>query len=159
MDIRAKSDLGQPIVASKPDSLHAQIYREIAAKAWANLAEAQGQRPEPPKLEVTAGKDALKIAFPGQSPFELAAEMLRVMSPSAEVQGHSPDQRVTVAKKRHVKISELKPVGHYAVKIVFDDGHDTGLYAWPYLELLGREKDKRWAEYLAELKAKGLSRG
>ena len=85
--------------------------------------------------------------------------MLRVMSPSAEVQGHSPDQRVTVGSKRKVKIKELKPVGNYAVRIVFDDGHDTGLYAWSYLQILDSERDKRWAEYLAALAQKGLDRG
>ena len=77
----------------------------------------------------------------------------------APVQGHSPEQRVTVGKKRSVKIKDLVPVGNYAVKIVFDDGHDTGLYTWSYLSLLGREKDKRWAQYLKELDAKGLDRG
>ena len=81
------------------------------------------------------------------------------MSPSAEVQGHSPEQRVTVGKKKNVKIKELKPVGNYAVRIVFDDGHDTGLYAWSYLQTLDRERDKRWAEYLSSLAQKGLSRG
>ena len=85
------------------------------------------------------------------------AEMLRVMSPSAEVQGHSAAERVTVGKKRNVKIKELKPFGNYAVKIVFDDGHDTGLFSWGYLETLGREKEKRWAQYLKELEAKGLT--
>ena len=90
---------------------------------------------------------------------ELSAEMLRVMSPSAEVQGHSPDQRVTVAKKRNVKIRDLQPVGNYAVKIAFDDGHDTGLFTWSYLQLLGREKDQRWSAYLRDMEQKGLSRG
>jgi ATP-binding protein involved in chromosome partitioning len=85
--------------------------------------------------------------------------MLRVMSPSAEVQGHSPDQRVTVGRKRNVKIKELRPVGNYAVRIVFDDGHDTGLYAWSYLQTLDQEREKRWAEYLSALAVKGLSRG
>jgi DUF971 family protein len=66
---------------------------------------------------------------------------------------------VTVARKRNVHIKELIPVGNYAVKIVFDDGHSTGLYAWNYLELLAREKEQRWTEYLAELERKGLSRG
>ena len=97
--------------------------------------------------------------FEGGEPFTLTAEMLRVMSPSAEVQGHSPEQRVTVGWKRSVKIKELRPVGNYAVRIVFDDGHDTGLYAWPYLQTLHDERDKRWAEYLSALAVKGLSRG
>jgi ATP-binding protein involved in chromosome partitioning len=74
------------------------------------------------------------------------------------VQGHSAEQRVTVGGKRNVKIRELRPVGNYAVRVVFDDGHDTGLFTWPYLAELYREKDRRWAEYLAEVKAKGLKR-
>ena len=88
----------------------------------------------------------------------LPAEMLRVMSPSAEVQGHTPSQRVTVGGKRHVTIGDLRPVGSYAVRIVFSDGHDTGLFSWEYLEELGREKEQRWADYEAELADKGLSR-
>ena len=159
MDIRAKSDEGQPIVATSPDSPHAQIYREIAARAWEELQSALGHRVKPPRLEVSGDRASLAVAFEDRKPFTLSAEMLRVMSPSAEVQGHSPDQRVTVARKRNVKIKELKPVGNYAVRIVFDDGHDTGLYAWSYLDLLDRERDKRWAEHLAALAQKGLDRG
>lgn len=159
MDIRAKSDAGQPIVASKPDSLHAQIFREISARAWAELESAQGSRTKPPKLEISDAKDVLRVIFEGRDSIELSSEMLRVMSPSAEVQGHSPEQRVTVGRKRTVKIKDLRPVGNYAVKIVFDDGHDTGLYAWSYLQLLGTEKEQRWAQYLKELETKGLSRG
>jgi ATP-binding protein involved in chromosome partitioning len=159
VDIRANSDLGQPIVAAKPDSVHAQIFRDIAARAWSELEAARGSRVKPPHVEISEAKDALKVTFEGRPPIELSAEMLRVMSPSAEVQGHSPDQRVTVARKRNVKITELRPVGNYAVKIVFDDGHDTGLYAWSYLELLDAEKETRWAEYLRALEKKGLTRG
>jgi ATP-binding protein involved in chromosome partitioning len=159
MDIRATSDEGQPIVASSPDSAHAQIYRDIATKAWSELQGSSGARLLPPKIEISAGGAELVIAFEGEKPFTLSAEMLRVMSPSAEVQGHSPEQRVTVGKKRNVKIKDLKPVGNYAVRIVFDDGHDTGLYAWSYLQTLDRERDKRWAEYLSALAQKGLSRG
>jgi ATP-binding protein involved in chromosome partitioning len=108
---------------------------------------------------VNSAGDVLNVAFDGGATYQLSAEMLRVMSPSAEVQGHSPDQRVTLGKKRNVKIKELLPVGNYAVKIAFDDSHNTGLYAWSYLEQLGREKDARWAEYLAALEQKGLTRG
>jgi ATP-binding protein involved in chromosome partitioning len=159
MDIRAKSDEGRPIVATSPDSPHAQIYRDIASKAWAQLKDSSGGRVEPPKLEIVAGGSELSVAFPGDAPFTLSSEMLRVMSPSAEVQGHSPDQRVTVAGKRRVKVKDLRPVGNYAVRIVFDDGHDTGLYAWSYLRILAREREKRWAEYLTSLAQKGLDRG
>lgn len=159
MEIRSRSDSGQPVVATNPDSPHAQIYRDIAAKAWTELESARGARINPPKLELAPNRDALKVTFEDGESHELTAEMLRVMSPSAEVQGHSPDQRVTVARKRHVKISDLQPVGNYAVRIVFDDGHDTGLYTWGYLRTLGREKEIRWAAYLRELEEKGLTRG
>ncbi|MFM9940747.1 MAG: P-loop NTPase [Hyphomicrobiaceae bacterium] len=159
LDIRVQSDSGKPITATAPDSIHAGIYRELAAKAWAELEAAQGGRVKPPKLTPNANRDALGIEFEGQRPFELTAEMLRVMSPSAEVQGHSPEQRVTVGKKRNVKIRDLQPIGNYAVKIIFDDGHETGLFTWSYLTLLGKEKETRWATYLKELEQKGLSRG
>jgi ATP-binding protein involved in chromosome partitioning len=158
-DIRSTSDEGRPIVATQPDSPHAQAYRDIAVKAWNELQATTGAREKPPRLTVSPGQTELEVAFEGARPFQLSAEMLRVMSPSAEVQGHSPEQRVTVGGKRNVKIRELKPVGNYAVRIVFDDGHDTGLYAWSYLQTLDRERDKRWAEYLSSLAQKGLNRG
>jgi ATP-binding protein involved in chromosome partitioning len=159
IEIRARSDAGQPIVATKPDSPHAQIYRELAAKAWSELEKSKGQRVLPPQLLITENGAQLQVVFEGQPAFLLSAEMLRVMSPSAEVQGHSPDQRVTVGKKRNVKIKNLEPVGNYASRIAFDDGHNTGLFTWSYLQLLNRERDMRWAQYLKELEAKGLSRG
>jgi len=158
MEIRSRSDSGQPIVATEPDGPHARIFREIAARVWAEIDGGRKGGAQPPSLTVSPPGDSLLAIFPGGERHEITAEMLRVMSPSAEVQGHSPDQRVTVAGKRNVRIKELRPVGNYAVRIVFDDGHDTGLYAWSYLALLGREKEKRWAEHLAELAAKGLSR-
>jgi ATP-binding protein involved in chromosome partitioning len=157
MDIRAKSDEGRPVVASAPDSPHAQIYRELAQKAWAEL-QGTSQKLEPPKLDTASGGRELVVTFNGAKPFTLSAEVLRVMSPSAEVQGHSPSQRVTVARKKNVAIKDLKPVGNYAVRIGFDDGHDTGLFTWSYLQTLDREREKRWAEYLSALAQKGLSR-
>ena len=159
IDIRTNSDVGRPVTATQPDSVHAQIYREIAAKVWAEVLAASGKGVAPPKLSANTAGDVLTVAFQDGETYTLSAEMLRVMSPSAEVQGHSADQRVTLGKKRNVKIKELTPVGNYAVRIAFDDGHNTGLYAWTYLETLGREKDARWAEYLAELEKKGLTRG
>jgi ATP-binding protein involved in chromosome partitioning len=158
IDIRERSDAGQPIVASSPDSPHAAAYRAIAARAWEQVEANADRGLKPPSLEISADRSALAVTFDGDRPFELTAEMLRVMSPSAEVQGHSPDQRVTVPRKRRVKIKELKPVGNYAARIVFDDGHDTGLYSWSYLRTLGAERDQRWAEYLSSLAQKGLSR-
>ena len=158
IDIRVRSDAGQPITATEPDGLHAQIYRELAAKAWSELEASQGQRVQPPILEIDNNGAALSVMFAGRPTYRLPAEMLRVMSPSAEVQGHSAAQRVTVGGKQSVKIADLQPVGNYASRIVFDDGHNTGLFTWNYLELLHRDHDALWAAYLADLKTKGLSR-
>ena len=112
----------------------------------------------PTELRVSKDRRLLTVSFPADERFELPAEMLRVLSPSAEVQGHSPEQRVTVPGKREVAISRIEPVGTYAVRIVFDDGHDTGIFSWGYLHELGHEKEARWQAYLDELAAKGLAR-
>jgi ATP-binding protein involved in chromosome partitioning len=159
MEVRLRSDTGQPITATLPDSAHAQIFREIAKRTWAELEQARQIAVRPPRLEITDKGAGLTVEFACGPTYELSAELLRVMSPSAEVQGHSPEQRVTVGGKRNVKIRELRPVGNYAIRIAFDDGHDTGLFSWTYLQQLGREKDKRWGQYLEELGKKGLSRG
>lgn len=158
MAIRETSDNGQPVTATDPESQHANIFRDLAAKAWTEVERARGTLTPPPVLDVAGGGSVLKAAFPDGRTFEFPAEMLRVMSPSAEVQGHSPEQRITVARKKGVKISALKPVGNYATRIQFDDGHNTGLFTWSYLHLLGREKEQRWTGYLEELAAKGLTR-
>ena len=158
MLIRETSDTGRPLTVAEPDSVQAGIFREIAAAAWSRVESAKGTLTPPPVLEVMQGGVALKAAFPDGRTFELPAEMLRVLSPSAEVQGHSPEQRITVPGKKTVKIGELKPIGNYATRIMFDDGHSTGLYTWGYLHRLGREKDELWAGYLKELAAKGLTR-
>ncbi|MGI9404325.1 MAG: P-loop NTPase [Hyphomicrobium sp.] len=159
MEIRARSDSGQPIAATEPNSAHAQIFKEIAGKAWAELDGAEGAVVSAPRLGIGPDGATLTVAFENGPNYELSAEFLRVLSPSAEVQGHSPEQRVTVSGKRNVKITDLRPVGNYAMRIVFDDGHDTGLYTWTYLGQLGREKEQRWTEYLADLDRKGLGRG
>lgn len=113
----------------------------------------------PTELRVSKDRKLLTITYPGHEPIELTAEMLRVLSPSAEVQGHSPEQRVTVPGKKNVAILKIEPVGNYAVRIAFDDMHDTGIFTWNYLRELGEEKEERWQGYLAELADKGLSRG
>ena len=113
----------------------------------------------PTEIKLAAGKRALTIAFDDGSSFEIPAELLRVMSPSAEVQGHSPEQRVTVGNKRTVGIRDVRAIGNYAVQIVFDDGHDTGFYRWAYLHDLGRRESEHWQRYLDDLAAKGLGRG
>src|SRR5690606_34157867 len=96
--------------------------------------------------------------FDGGETHALAAEYLRVRSPSAEVQGHTPEQRVTVPGKRNVAILEVQPVGNYAVRLVFDDLHSTGIFTWDYLIELGRNRARHWQDYLDELAAKGFSR-
>jgi DUF971 family protein len=114
--------------------------------------------PWPTELRLDKDKRVLTVAFDDGQSFALPAELLRVLSPSAEVQGHSPEQRVTVPGKRHVGIARIEPVGNYAVRIVFTDGHDTGLFVWEYLRGLGEHKEERWQDYLKELSAKRLSR-
>ncbi len=116
--------------------------------------------PEVWPLELRLRKDRrhLIISFDNGESFELSAEYLRVRSPSAEVQGHSPDERKTVAGKKAVAILEIQPVGNYAVRLVFDDLHSTGIYSWGYLRELGLGHEASWRDYLDELAAKGLSR-
>ncbi len=101
---------------------------------------------------------SLHVAFEDGARFELPAEYLRVESPSAEVQGHGPGQRTIIPGRRHVGIIGIEPVGNYAVRLLFDDLHDTGIYSWDLLLELGEERDSRWARYLDELAARGLSR-
>jgi len=93
----------------------------------------------------------LEVAFDDGSRFRLPCEYLRVESPSAEVQGHGPGQKVLVAGKRNVNIQAIEPMGNYGVLLRFDDGHATGIFSWPLLHQLGREQEARWATYLAAL--------
>src|SRR5690606_36623283 len=150
MDIRATSDSGKPVTVAQPESAYAVIFREIAARSWSGVESAKGTLTPPPVLDLVDEGRLLKAAFPDGRTFDLPAEFLRVVSPSAEVQGHSPSQRITVPRKKHVKITSMAPVGNYATRLSFDDGHNAGLYTWGYLHLLGREKDKRWGQYLEE---------
>jgi DUF971 family protein len=112
----------------------------------------------PTELRLMRAEKRLDITFDDGSHFSLPAEYLRVESPSAEVQGHAPGEKVTVPGRAHVGIMALEPVGNYAVRIKFDDLHDTGIFSWDYLHELGREQPTRWRAYLAALAAKGLSR-
>ena len=112
----------------------------------------------PLELTLKRAEQRLEVAFDDGTHVSLPAEYLRVESPSAEVQGHGPGQKVTVAGKRSVDIVGLEPVGNYAVRILFDDQHDTGIYTWRYLRELGLEQETRWAAYLAALEAQGLTR-
>jgi len=118
----------------------------------------QGQKAWPTEVRLRKDRGALLITFDRGEPIELTAEYLRVRSPSAEVQGHSPDERKTVPGKKNVRILEVLPVGNYAVRLVFDDRHSTGIYSWDYFHELARNRDAYWHEYLDELAAQGLSR-
>jgi DUF971 family protein len=110
------------------------------------------------ELRLNRAERTLHVAFDDGSRFALPAEYLRVESPSAEVQGHAPHQKQVVPGKRNVAIERIEPVGNYAVRLVFDDRHDTGIYSWDYLQQLGREYDARWSAYLAALAGRNQSR-
>jgi DUF971 family protein len=112
----------------------------------------------PTEIRLQKDRKTLNVAFDNGESHALAAEYLRVKSPSAEVQGHAPEERKTVPGKRDVAILEVHPIGNYAVRLVFDDLHSTGIYSWDYFLELGRNRDAYWRDYLDELAAKGLSR-
>lgn len=100
----------------------------------------------------------LEVAFENGERYKLPCEYLRVESPSAEVQGHGPGQRILVPGKKHVNINSIEPVGNYAVQLHFDDGHNTGIFSWTLLRELGQSLDMRWAAYESALAERGLSR-
>ena len=114
--------------------------------------------PWPAELRVFKEEGRLEIDFSDGFSCSLPAEYLRVESPSAEVQGHGPSQTKIVSGRRHVKIAAVEPVGHYAIRIVFDDRHDSGIYSWAYLRELADTQVDRWAAYQAALLSRGLSR-
>ena len=115
-------------------------------------------RPRPTEIKVRRAEKILDISFDDGTSYSLRAEYLRVESPSAEVQGHGPGQKVLVAGRRHVNIANVEPVGNYAIRIDFDDLHDTGIFSWRYLRQLGMEHEDRWQAYITALEASGLSR-
>jgi DUF971 family protein len=117
-----------------------------AARAW------------PTEIRLEKDRKTLKVAFDNGESHALSAEYLRVKSPSAEVQGHAPEERKTVPGKRDVAILEVHPIGNYAVRLVFDDLHSTGIYSWDYFLELGRNREAYWRDYLDELAAKTLTR-
>jgi DUF971 family protein len=112
----------------------------------------------PTEIRLKQAEKVLEIDFDDGSRFRLPAELLRVESPSAEVQGHGPGQKTVVAGRRHVGIMKVEPIGNYAVRLVFDDLHDTGIYSWKYLYELGANLDARWQAYLDALDRLGQSR-
>ena len=122
------------------------------------MANPDETAPWPTALRLKSAEKLLEIDFDDGTSFSLPAELLRVESPSAEVRGHGPGQKQLVAGRRHVGIMNVEAVGNYAVRIVFDDLHDTGLYSWSYLHELGRNRERIWKDYLRALEAAGLSR-
>jgi DUF971 family protein len=114
--------------------------------------------PWPQTIRITKDRQSLVVEWDDGRRDELAAELLRVESPSAEVQGHNASQKVIVAGKKDVAITGAEPVGTYAVRLVFSDGHDSGLYTWPNLRAMAEQRDSLWAAYLAALEERGLSR-
>ena len=112
----------------------------------------------PKEIRLKREEKVLEIDFEDGKSFSLSAELLRVESPSAEVQGHSPAQKTTVAGRRHVGIMEVEPVGNYAIRLKFDDLHDTGIFSWDTLYDYGERQEELWQDYLDALEAQGLSR-
>lgn len=112
----------------------------------------------PVEIRLKTAEKRLEVDFDNGVRFSYPAELLRVESPSAEVQGHGPSQKQIIGGKRDVGIARLEPVGNYAVRIVFDDGHSTGLFSWQYLYTLGRDQDATWEAYLKALEERGLGR-
>jgi len=116
------------------------------------------ESPQPESINLHQKSRVLEITFSDGQNFELSCELLRVYSPSAEVKGHGPGQSVLQTGKENVSITRIEPVGHYAVKLIFDDGHETGLYSWAYLYELGENKDELWKDYLQGLSDAGHQR-
>ena len=112
----------------------------------------------PIEIRIKSKEKALEIDFDNGESFKIKAELLRVESPSAEIQGHGSGQKVTLAGRRHVGILSVEPVGNYAIKINFDDMHDTGIYSWQYLYDMGANQNDLWHDYLMRVKELGFSR-
>lgn len=122
------------------------------------MADTFSQQHRPSEIRLKREERILEIDFEGGVTVALPAELLRVESPSAEVQGHGPGQKTIIAGRRHVGIMGVEPVGNYAVRLKFDDMHDTGIFSWDTLYDMGARKDELWNGYLAALEEKGLSR-
>ena len=112
----------------------------------------------PSEIRLHKKSSTLELVFVNDIEYQLSAEYLRVHSPSAEVRGHGQGQEILQTGKRQVKLLNIEPVGNYAVKLIFDDGHETGIYSWTYLHELCSNKDVLWKAYVSKLKAKGASR-
>lgn len=133
----------------------------VARKWLKNRMEShvsETDKPWPTEIRLKKDRKVLQVTFSNDESYEYSAEYLRVCAPSADVQGHSPDQKKTIPGKRNVEVLEIHPVGNYAVKLFFDDMFDNAIYSWTCLLAMGREHDTLWGDYLSELEQKGLSR-
>ncbi len=133
-------------------------FLHFSLSASLTMAGLRPETPRPTAITLHQTSQRLELSFDDGATFSLPFELLRVCSPSAEVQGHGPGQEVLQVGKRGVQITALEPVGHYALRPVFSDGHDSGLYSWDYLYQLGRDQDRLWADYESRLRAAGASR-
>ncbi|MDY0105358.1 MAG: DUF971 domain-containing protein [Giesbergeria sp.] len=122
------------------------------------MAGLKAGAPTPQSITVHGQSRVLEVAFSDGAAFRIPFELMRVYSPSAEVQGHGPGQEVLQTGKRQVTLEHLEPVGHYAIQPTFSDGHDSGIFSWDYLYELGQRQDELWADYLARLEAAGADR-
>jgi DUF971 family protein len=122
------------------------------------MAGLQSGAPTPQSITVHSQSKVLEVTFSDGAEFRIPFELMRVYSPSAEVQGHGPGQEVLQTGKREVELAGLEPVGNYAVQPAFSDGHDSGIFSWDYLYFLGSQQDKLWADYEARLQAAGVER-
>jgi DUF971 family protein len=122
------------------------------------MAGLQNGAPAPQGLTVHGQSRVLEVSFADGAQFRIPFELMRVYSPSAEVQGHGPGQEVLQSGKRLIELAELEPVGNYAVQPTFSDGHSSGIFSWDYLYFLGSQQDKLWADYIARLQAAGVDR-
>ena len=122
------------------------------------MAGLQSGAPTPQSITVHSQSKVLEVTFSDGAGFRIPFELMRVYSPSAEVQGHGPGQEVLQTGKRQVELAGLEPVGNYAVQPAFSDGHDTGIFSWDYLYFLGSQQDQLWADYTARLTAAGVDR-
>ncbi len=122
------------------------------------MAGLQAGAPTPKAITVHSQSKVLEVSFSDGAQFRIPFELMRVYSPSADVQGHGPGQEVLQTGKRHVELAGLEPVGNYAVQPAFSDGHDTGIFSWDYLYFLGSQQDRLWADYAARLAAAGVER-
>ena len=143
----------QPIMAASNACWSSALLKENSS-----MAGLQAGAPTPSDITVHSQSRQLQVCFSDGADFRIPFELMRVYSPSAEVQGHGPGQEVLQTGKREVTLLDLEPIGNYAVKPVFSDGHDSGLFSWDYLYFLGSQQDRLWADYEARLQAAGVDR-